>query len=56
MKYYIVKWKRNILHTIRRRTANWIGHILLRNCHLKRVVGGKDKRKDTSEGKTGKKK
>jgi hypothetical protein len=27
-----VKEKRNILHTIKRRKANWIGHILRRNC------------------------
>jgi hypothetical protein len=24
-----------ILHTIKRRTANWIGHMLCRNCLLK---------------------
>jgi hypothetical protein len=29
-----VKEERNILHTIRRRNANWIGHILRRNCLL----------------------
>jgi hypothetical protein len=27
-----VKEERNILHTIKRRKANWIGHILCRNC------------------------
>jgi hypothetical protein len=27
-----VKEERKILHTIRRRKANWIGHILRRNC------------------------
>ena len=27
-----VKDKRNILHTIKRRNANWIGRILRRNC------------------------
>jgi hypothetical protein len=32
---------RNILHTIKRRKANWIGHILRRNCLLKRVIEGK---------------
>jgi hypothetical protein len=36
-----VKEDRNILHTIKRRKANWIGHILLRNCLLKHVVEGK---------------
>jgi hypothetical protein len=36
-----VKEERNILHTIRRRKANWIGHILHRNCLLKHVIEGK---------------
>jgi hypothetical protein len=30
-----------ILHTIKRRKANWIGHILCRNCLLKHVTEGK---------------
>jgi hypothetical protein len=29
-----VKEERNIVHTIKRRKANWIGHILRRNCLL----------------------
>jgi hypothetical protein len=29
-----VKGERNILHTIKRRKDNWIGHILRRNCLL----------------------
>jgi hypothetical protein len=29
-----VKEQRNILHEIRKREANWIGHILHRNCLL----------------------
>jgi len=29
-----VKEQRNILHVIRKRKANWIGHILRRNCLL----------------------
>ena len=33
----------NILHEIRKRKANWIGHILRRNCLLKRVIEGKIK-------------
>jgi hypothetical protein len=33
-----VKEERNILHTIKRRKANWIGHILRRNCVLKQVI------------------
>jgi len=36
-----VKETRNILHEIRRRMANWIGHILRRNCPLQRVIEGK---------------
>jgi hypothetical protein len=34
-KYYRVKEERNIIHTIKRRKADFIGHILLRNCLLK---------------------
>jgi hypothetical protein len=30
-----------ILHTIRRRKANWIGHILRRKCRLKHITDGK---------------
>ena len=36
-----VKEQRNILHEIRKRKANWIGHILRRNCLLQRVFDGK---------------
>jgi hypothetical protein len=36
-----VKEQRNILHEIRKRKANWIGHILSRNCFLQRVIEGK---------------
>jgi hypothetical protein len=36
-----VKEERNIVHTIKRRKANWIGHILRRNCLLKHVIEGK---------------
>ena len=38
-----VKEQRNILNEIRKRKANWIGHILLRNCLLKQVIEGKIK-------------
>jgi hypothetical protein len=38
---YRVKEERNIIHTIKRRKANWIGHILHRNCLLKHVTEGK---------------
>jgi len=36
-----VKEQRNILHEICKRKANWIGHILHRNCLLQRVIEGK---------------
>jgi hypothetical protein len=36
-----VKERRNILHEISKRKANWIGHILHRNCLLQQVVEGK---------------
>jgi hypothetical protein len=35
------KEHRNILHEIRKLKANWIGHILRRNCLLQRVIEGK---------------
>jgi hypothetical protein len=35
-----VKDQRNILHKIRKWKANWIGHILHRNCLLQRVIEG----------------
>jgi hypothetical protein len=38
-----VKEQRNILHEISKRNANWIGHILCRNCLLQQVVEGKIK-------------
>jgi hypothetical protein len=37
---YRIKEERNILHTIKRRKANWIGHILRRNCLLKHLIEG----------------
>ena len=40
-KYYRVKEEMNILHTIKRRKTNWIGHILRRNCLLKHLIEGK---------------
>ena len=38
-----VNEQRNILHAIRKRKANWIGHVLRRNCLLKWVIEGKIK-------------
>jgi hypothetical protein len=46
-RYYIESRRRGIVHTTKRRKANWIGHILRRNCFLKHVIGGK-----RSDGKT----
>ena len=39
-----VKEQRNILHEISKQKANWIGHILRRNCILQQVIEGKIKR------------
>ena len=36
-----VKEQRNILHEIRKRKADWIGHILRSNCLLQRGIEGK---------------
>jgi hypothetical protein len=33
-----VKEERNTLQIIKRRKANWIGHILLRNCLIKNTL------------------
>ena len=38
-----VNEQRNILHEIRKQKANWMGHILCRNCLLKQVIEGKIK-------------
>ena len=35
--------QRNILHKIRKRKVNWIGHILRRNCLIQQVIDGKIK-------------
>jgi hypothetical protein len=50
-----VKEQRNILHEISKGKANWIGHILRRNCLLKQVIEGKIKGGDRSDRKTRKK-
>ena len=39
-----VKEERNIIRTIKRRKANWIGHILRWNCLLKHIIEGKRRR------------
>jgi hypothetical protein len=38
-----VKEKRNILYEISKWKANWIGHVLRRNCLLQRVIEGRIK-------------
>jgi hypothetical protein len=38
---YSVKEERNILHTVKRSKANWIGHILRRNCLLNHIIEDK---------------
>jgi hypothetical protein len=48
-----VKEQRNILHEIRKRKANWIGHILRRNCFLQRVTEGKIKGRIEVKGRRG---
>jgi len=48
-----VKKQRNILHEIHKRKANWIGHILRRNCLLQRVIEGKIKGKIEVTGRRG---
>jgi len=40
---FTVKDERNILHEISKRKADWIGHILHRNCLLQQVIKGKIK-------------
>jgi hypothetical protein len=36
-----VEAKRSILHTVKGRRADWIGHILRRNCFIKHIINGK---------------
>jgi hypothetical protein len=49
-----VKRERSIVHTIKRRKANWVGHILHSHCLLKHVTKGKIERKNRSDGKMSK--
>jgi hypothetical protein len=48
-----VKAQGNILHEICKQKANWIGHILRRNCLLQRVIEGKIKGKIEVTGRRG---
>ena len=49
-----VKEQKNILHEINKRKANWIGHILHRNCLLQWVTEGKIKWRIEVTGRRGK--
>jgi hypothetical protein len=49
-----VKGQRNILHEISIWKANWIGHILRRNCILQQVIEGKMKGRIEVTGRRGK--
>jgi hypothetical protein len=44
---------RNILRAMKRRKANWIGHILRRNCFLKDVIEGTIERRIEVTGRRG---
>jgi hypothetical protein len=48
-----VKEQRNILHEISKRNANWIGHILRRNCLIRQVIEGKPKGRIEVTGRRG---
>jgi hypothetical protein len=50
-----VKEKGNILHTVKRRKNDWIGHILHRNCLLEHATEGKIEGRIEETGKMGKK-
>ena len=50
-----VNEQRNILHEISKRKANWIGHILRRNCLLQKVIEGKIKGQIEVTGRRGRK-
>jgi hypothetical protein len=47
-----VKEQRNILHTVKQKKANWIGHRFRRNCLLKHRTGKKDRRNGRMRKKT----
>ena len=45
-----VKLEKNVLQTVDRRKANWIGHILHRNCLLEYIIEGKVERRTVVTG------
>jgi hypothetical protein len=48
-----VKEQRDILHEISKRKADWIGHILRRNCLLQQAIEGKIKGEIEMTGRRG---
>jgi len=58
-KHYLQSRSRGIfymkLHEISKRKANWIGHILRRNCLLQQDIEGNIKKGDRSDRKARKK-
>jgi hypothetical protein len=48
-----VKEEMNIVHTLNRRKANWIGHNLCRNCFLKHIIEGKIEGRIEATGRRG---
>jgi hypothetical protein len=48
-----IKEQKNVLHEIGKRKANWIGHILRRNCLLQQVIEGKMKGRIEVTGRRG---
>jgi hypothetical protein len=49
----MIERERNILHIIQRRKAEWTGHILLRKCHFRHVIEGKQKGDNSNDGNMG---
>ena len=47
------KEERNVVHATERKKANWIGHILRRNCLLKHVIEGKIEGRTEATGRRG---
>jgi hypothetical protein len=50
---HTVKEERDMVHTMKRRKANWIGHILRRNCFLKHAIEGKKEGRTEVTGRRG---
>jgi hypothetical protein len=48
-----VREEMNILHRVKRRKANWIGHVMPRCCLLKRVIEGRIEGTIEVEGRQG---